>query len=207
MKNILPKVCILDYGSGNVNSVYNILNYMKYSVKISNNEEEIKNSSHIILPGVGSFGSAIDKINKLLPINILSKEVLEKRKPFLGICVGMQVLATKGFENGEHKGLGWIDGVVRKIDSKNHSLPHIGWQGINVKIKEPITLNISNLDFYFVHSYAMYPENANYLAATTNYGEEFCSIVKKENIYGTQFHPEKSQQAGMQVIKNFIELK
>ena len=116
MKN--TKVCILDYGSGNVGSVYNLLNRLNYNVKISNNPLDIKNSSHLILPGVGAFGKSIEKIKIKIPINLLEEEVKINKKPFLGICVGMQVLADKGFEFGENDGLGWIKGTVEKIKAK-----------------------------------------------------------------------------------------
>ena len=198
-------ICILDYGSGNVKSVFNVLNYMNYEAVISNDIDKIKNSSHIILPGVGSFGAAMKKVRSNIPIDVLEKEVLINKKPILGICVGMQLFASKGFENGIHDGLGWIKGSVEKLKSCNLSLPHIGWQNIEVNNNNSkILMHISDPDFYFLHSYAFKTDNKKNIVARSFYGEKFCSIIKQKNILGTQFHPEKSQQAGMQLIKNFL---
>ena len=130
MKN---KICVLNYESGNVGSVFNMLQFMGYESIISNDENEIKNSTHIILPGVGSFGNAMKKIRSLVPLKILENEVFNKKKPFLGICVGMQVLANKGFEHGEHTGLGWIEGSVNKMQPNNLPLPNVGWNDIILK--------------------------------------------------------------------------
>jgi glutamine amidotransferase len=203
MKN--TKVCILDYGSGNVASVYNLLNCLDYKAKISNNSSDIKDSSHIILPGVGAFGASIEKIRNKIEINLLENEVKIKKKPFLGICVGMQILADKGFEFGEHDGLGWIEGTVEKIKAK--VLPHIGWNNIQVKKQSPIFSNIENSkDFYFVNSYAFNVKDKNLIISETSYGSTFCSAVQKDNIFGVQFHPEKSQKAGQLVMHNFLKL-
>ena len=197
-------VCILDYGSGNVNSVFNILQHMNYQAVISNDEDQIKKCSHIILPGVGSFGSAMNKILSKIPIRVLEDEVIKYKKPILGICVGMQIFANKGFENGIFDGLGWIKGKVEKLKSGNLSLPHIGWNNIKVNSDSKILMNISDNDFYFLHSYVFKPESNNNIIANTVYGEKFCSVINENNIFGTQFHPEKSQKAGIQLIKNFL---
>ena len=198
-------VCILDYGSGNVNSVLNILQHMNYQAVISNDEDQIKKCSHIILPGVGSFGSAMDKILSRIPISVLEDEIIKYEKPILGICVGMQIFANKGFENGIFDGLGWIKGKVEKLKSGNLSLPHIGWHNIEVNSDSKILSNVYDQDFYFLHSYVFKPENNDIIIANTVYGEKFCSLINKNNIFGTQFHPEKSQKAGMQLIKNFLK--
>jgi len=203
MKN--TKVCILDYGSGNVASVYNLLNRLNYKAKISNNSSDIKDSSHIILPGVGAFGTSIEKIRTKIETDLLENEVKIKKKPFLGICVGMQILADRGFEFGEHDGLGWIEGTVEKIKAK--VLPHIGWNSIHIKKQSPIFSNIENLkDFYFVNSYAFNVKDKNLIISETNYGKTFCSAVQKDNIFGVQFHPEKSQKTGQLLIRNFLKL-
>ena len=200
------KICILDYGSGNVGSISNLLKYLKYDSVISNNIEEIKNASHVILPGVGSFGSSMSKINEKIPINILKHEIVQKGKPFLGICVGMQVLTESGFENGNYKGLGWIKGTVRKLEAKNLPLPHIGWNSIRVSVNNLLTKNLEDIDdFYFVHSYHCEIDN-KYIISNTTYGQTFCSMLNYNNIYGVQFHPEKSQKAGLKIIKNFINI-
>ena len=198
------KICILDYGSGNVGSIKNLLSYLNYSSIISNNTEDIKNASHIILPGVGSFGSSVRKINQKIPVDILENEVVHKGKPFLGICVGMQVLTENGFENGDNKGLGWIKGSVRKLQAKSLPLPHIGWNNISTSINNLLTKNLEDIDdFYFVHSYYC-DIDEEFVLSNTTYGQTFCSILNYNNIFGVQFHPEKSQKAGQKIIKNFI---
>ena len=203
MKNI--KICTLDYGSGNVGSVFNLLNNLKYNSKISNNPNDIKDSTHIILPGVGAFGESMKKIEKKISIKILEEEVLTNKKPFLGICVGMQVLAEKSSEFGEHKGFGWISGKVEKLKAK--VLPHIGWNDVEIVKKSSLFSNLKNFqDFYFVNSYAFKVKNKELVIAKTKYGEEFCSVVQKDNIFGVQFHPEKSQKTGQLLFKNFINL-
>ena len=203
MKN--AKVCVLDYGSGNVASVYNLINRLGYDIKVSNKAEDIKKSSHLILPGVGAFGASIEKIKNNISIELLSDEVKVKKKPFLGICVGMQVLAEKGLEFGSHEGLGWIEGTVEKINAT--VLPHVGWNNIEMKKNSPIFSNIKNAsDFYFVNSYALKVKDNNIIIAETTYENTFCSAVQKENIFGVQFHPEKSQKVGQDIIDNFLKV-
>lgn len=202
-----PKVCILDYGSGNVKSVYNLLLAITDDVKISNDVLCIEKATHLILPGVGAFGASMSKIKKNLPLDCIENEVFRNKKPFLGICVGMQVLAEKGFEFGEYDGLGWLSGNVMKIDSKDKPLPHIGWNDIQIKRPSPLLNKIdNNMDFYFAHSYAFKALPDENILASTFYGEEFVSIAGRENIYGVQFHPEKSQRAGKMLMSNFLNL-
>ena len=199
------KVCILDYGSGNVGSVYNLLNRLNYKVKISNDSNDIKNATHLILPGVGAFKESIEKIKMNIPIDLLNNEIKVKKKFFLGICVGMQVLADKGFEFGENDGLGWIKGTVKKLKAK--VLPHIGWNNIQIKKKSPIFSNLEDFkDFYFVNSYVFNVTDKNLIISETKYEEVFCSAVQKDNIFGVQFHPEKSQKAGMKLLENFVKI-
>lgn len=205
MNNI--KVCILDYGSGNIKSVYNLLKFINIDVKISNEPKDIQNASHLILPGVGAFGAAMEKINENLPLKIITSEVVSHKKPFLGICVGMQVLASIGHEFGTFSGLNWIPGEVTKLESENLPLPHVGWNNILVKKPSPLTDHFDeNADFYFVHSFIFKAKNSGYILATTQYGEEFCSIINKDNIFGVQFHPEKSQKTGQILLKNFLSI-
>ena len=204
MKN---KICILNYESGNVGSVSNMLQHMGYESKISNDEKEIKNSTHIILPGVGSFGNAMKKVKSLIPLKVLENQVFKEKKPFLGICVGMQILADKGFEHGEHSGLGWIKGSVTKIKTKKLPLPNIGWNDIIIKKKSIITEGLDKVsDFYFVHSYVFNPVDKNNIIAEVIYDKKFCSIVGFKNIFGVQFHPEKSQKTGMILLNNFLNI-
>ena len=200
-------ICLLDYGSGNVKSVFNILNFLGYNVKISNNATDIINSTHIILPGVGAFGISMNKIMDKIPFDILENEVINKGKPFLGICVGMQVLADRGFEFGEHPGFGWIGGVVNKINSKDLPSIHIGWNDIVIKKESPLLKGLDTInDFYFVHSYVFDVECQDSIVAQTNYGNNFPSVISKDNIYGVQFHPEKSQKVGQLILKNFMNI-
>jgi len=200
-------VCILDYGSGNVGSVYNLINYLNVNVKVTNNKKDIINSSHVILPGVGSFGTSIMKIKNKIPLDILENEINIKNKPFLGICVGMQVLANYGYEHGKYEGLGWIDGTVVELNSMGYSLPHIGWNNINIKKNDLIIEELDdNNDFYYLNSYIFKPKYNDNIIAMTEYGEQFVSIIKKTNIYGVQFHPEKSQKAGIKLINNFLNI-
>ena len=199
------KICILDYGSGNVASVYNMINFLGFECKITNENDYLEKSSHIILPGVGSYSAAMKKIKKKIFLKNLEKQVLKNNKPFLGICVGMQILSTTGYEFEICDGFGWIPGTVRKI--KNKKLPHIGWNNINLKNNSPLLKDLDmDQNFYFVNSYQFVPRNNEDVVSTTNYEEDFCSIIQKNNIFGVQFHPEKSQKAGQLLIKNFINL-
>jgi len=199
------KICILDYGSGNVTSVYNALKKLGFFVKISNKKHNIRDASHLILPGVGSFEQAMKKINATLPVEFIENQVFNKLKPFLGICVGMQVLAEKGYENKETKGLNWIKGHVDLLKVKKLPLPHVGWNNLSKKKYFKILENYNEEeDMYFVHSYVFRCKNSKNVVATCRYGEEFSAIIQDENILGFQFHPEKSQNVGMNLLKNFI---
>jgi len=202
----VKEICILDYGSGNVRSVYNMINALGYKAVISNDSRSISNSSHLVLPGVGAFGAAMKKIKKTLPLDRLALEVLGNGKPLLGICVGMQVLMDEGFEYGRHAGLGWIPGRVEKIESGSLPLPHIGWNDVEVIGKDTI-FNKESIAraYYFLHSYAVKPIEHSVVVGLTQYTEEFVSIIQKNNIVGVQFHPEKSQVPGMQLIKQFVD--
>jgi glutamine amidotransferase len=160
------------------------------------------------LPGVGAFGASMEKIRETIPMQSLKKAIFEIKKPFLGICVGMQVLADLGYEFEENSGLGWVNGVVQKLDCANLPLPHVGWNSIH-KIKESALFERieDGSDFYFVHSYAMKPVDTTCITSVTDYGGDFCSSLQKDNLYGVQFHPEKSHVAGKRLIENFINLK
>ena len=200
-------ICLLDYGSGNVKSVYNILYYLGYDVKISNDSRDIIERTHIILPGVGAFGTSMNKIMDKIPFDVLENEVINKGKPFLGICVGMQVLADKGFEFGEYRGFGWISGEVKKINTEDLPSIHIGWNDLIIKKDSSLLKGLDTIkDFYFVHSYVFDAECQDSIVAQTNYGNNFPSVISKDNIYGVQFHPEKSQKAGQLIFKNFMNI-
>ena len=204
----MQRVCILDYGSGNVKSVYNLFSAVAENVVISNSPADIEAASHIVLPGVGAFAAAMRRIHETLPLDVLERVVHQRGKPFLGICVGMQVLADTGHEFGETPGLGWIGGSVRRLESGDFPLPHIGWNNIDARRHSPLLEGLENSpDFYYVHSYAFDVANPDEVLATTDYGQQFSGAIARGNIYGVQFHPEKSQRAGMRLVKNFLAIQ
>jgi len=204
---------IVDYGLGNTfsakQSFLKVINEqgVNADVIISNNLNHIKNSSHIILPGQGAFDTCMKGLSTIPGmIEELSRFAVEEKKPFLGICVGMQLLATDSEENGKHSGLGWIEGHIKKLPSKNIKMPHMGWNTIKVKNKGKKTIQPQETDYYFVHSYYFECNKEENVLAETLYGINFASIVNKENIYGVQFHPEKSSTQGLNILKDFINL-
>ena len=208
------KITIVDYGLGNIVSAQQ--SFLKASqeinlqadVVISSSPNDVLDSSHVVLPGQGAFKSCIDGLKGISGmINALEKTVLENKKPFLGICVGMQLLAEFGYENGKHQGLGWIKGSIKKIKTNNLKLPHMGWNNIEiVNDFHEMKFYQAIKDFYFVHSYFFDCYNKENIIGLTEYGINFPSIIGKENIYGVQFHPEKSSAQGLELIKNFISL-
>jgi glutamine amidotransferase len=205
-------ITIIDYGSGNIlsakQSFARVINKenIDADVCISGNPDIIKNSTHIVLPGQGAFETCINGL-KQIPgmIDELNNFVVVKKKPFFGICVGMQLLANNSLENGDHRGLGWIDGTIEKLPNENLKMPHMGWNSIRV-LNKNLKINPKETDYYFVHSYYFNCKNKDNIMAETNYGINFPSIVNKENIYGLQFHPEKSSDQGLDIIKSFIKL-
>lgn len=202
------KVCIIDYGSGNVTSVFNIFRCICQSTVISNDARDVEGATHLVLPGVGAFGAAMDKVRGLSVFALLNECVLEKKRPFLGICVGMQILADEGHEYGCHKGLGWIPGSVDRMASGELILPHVGWNNLKIMRPSPILDGIEeHLDFYYVHSYSFGAARREDIVATCEYGGDFAAVINRGNIFGVQFHPEKSQKAGKRLIKNFLGLR
>jgi len=206
-------VTIVDYNSGNISSVINSFNEVvkdKVNIKVTSDLNQIKLSDKIVLPGQGSFKSCIDALNNIDGlVDALNKFVTINKKPLLGICVGLQMFADIGHEEAETKGLGWISGKVSKIDNQNgkYKLPHIGWNQINIVKDSKIFKDIeNNSHMYFVHSYEFVPEDKNIISATTDYSSNIVCSVEKENIFGTQFHPEKSDKIGLKIINNFISL-
>jgi glutamine amidotransferase len=198
-------VAIIDYGMGNVASVQKALNFLNIKSIITNDHSIIKDSSVILLPGVGSFAQGMLNLNEFNLIEILNNEVLNKNKPFLGICLGMQLIMQKGTEPYECSGLGWIEGEVKKFNLSNISIPHMGWNNIDVLNDTYYNKNTSN-DFYFIHSYHVEVVNMQHIAATVNYGQDIVASIQKDNIFATQFHPEKSQNNGLTLLKTFFEL-
>ena len=206
-------VTIVDYNSGNISSVINSFKEVakdNINIKVTSDLNKIKSSDKVVLPGQGSFKSCIDglkSINGL--IDTLSEFALNNKKPLLGICVGLQMFADVGYEEVETKGLGWISGRVSKIDNQDgkYKLPHIGWNQINIVKESKIFKGIeNNSHMYFAHSYEFIPNDRSVISATTDYSSNIVCSVEKENIFGTQFHPEKSDKSGLKIIDNFISL-
>ena len=207
------KVTIVDYNSGNISSVINSFKEVakdKVNIEVTSDLSKIKSSDKVVLPGQGSFKSCVDALNKINGlIDTLNEFAISNKKPLLGICVGLQMFADIGYEESETKGLGWISGKVSKIDNQNgkYKLPHIGWNQIKIIKKSKIFRDIeNNSHMYFVHSYEFIPENKNVISATTDYSSNIVCSVEKENIFGTQFHPEKSDKLGLKIIDNFINI-
>lgn len=198
-------IAIIDYGMGNLCSVANAMKCMKCEAKVTSSCRDIENSSHIILPGVGAFGDGMANLRKMDIIPCLETEVLERKKPFLGICLGLQMLAEKGNEGGFFDGLGWLPGSVKKMENSGLKLPHMGWNNVDIVQKEPLFSGIENdTNFYFVHSYHFDCPKENVIA-WCNHGQRFAAAIRKGNIFATQFHPEKSHLTGLAVLRNFID--
>ena len=207
MKSSNVKIVVLDYGSGNVKSVANSLSYLELDYKISNSNYDLQNASHIILPGVGAYKSSIEKIKSKIDTKFLKNEITTNNKFFLGICVGMQVLSTKGYEFIESDGLDLIPGKVLKIKTGKLPSIHTGWNEIKIINNCQLVEGLSkNSTFYFVHGYKFDLKDNNNLVSITDYSENFPSIIKSNNIYGVQFHPEKSQKSGLKLLSNFSKL-
>ncbi|MAZ46700.1 MAG: imidazole glycerol phosphate synthase subunit HisH [Rickettsiales bacterium] len=211
-------VSIIDYGCGNIRSVFNAFNAVRekknIKVLVTNNEKEIRKANYLVLPGVGAFESCIKGLIKSNLLDVISFKVKENGTPFLGICVGMQMLATRSFENGEFDGLNWIEGEVKKLDKTNEKLkiPHMGWSDLNLRKETIFTkklkakLKFEKVSAYFVHSYNFLTRNESDKIMTTNYEQEITAMVSKKNIIGTQFHPEKSNTFGLIFLETFLEL-
>jgi glutamine amidotransferase len=203
-------IAIINYGSGNVEAIANIYNKLNIPNFITHDENIINKASKIILPGVGAFDEVMSSLNNSGLVPILNRKVLEEKTPVLGICVGMQILA-KSSEEGKLAGLGWVDAEVKRMDTKNlvskPHLPHMGWNQANPTIDHPLTQNINIYKgFYFLHSYYVQCGDVKNTLMTTEYGETFTSAIYNKNIFGTQFHPEKSHQNGITIFENFANL-
>ena len=207
------KVTIVDYNSGNISSVINSFKEVaksKVNIQVTSDLGKIKSSDKLVLPGQGSFKSCVDALNKIDGLTeALNEFAINNEKPLLGICVGLQMFADIGYEETETKGLGWISGKVSKIDNQGgkFKLPHIGWNQVNFVKDSKIFKNIeNNSHMYFVHSYEFIPEEKSVITATIDYSSKIVCAVEKDNIFGTQFHPEKSDRLGLKIIENFINL-
>ena len=206
-------VTIVDYKSGNISSVINSFREVaqdKVNIKVTSDLNNIKSSDKVVLPGQGSFKSCVEALNNIDGLtDILNEFAIIKKKPLLGICVGLQMFADIGYEETETKGLGWISGKVSKIDNQNgkFKLPHIGWNEIEIQKESKIFKDIKNKShMYFVHSYEFIPEDKSVISATTDYSSKIVCSVERGNLFGTQFHPEKSDKTGLKIINNFLKL-
>ena len=207
---------IVDYGVGNLRSIAksiekaNLENNLNYSVKVSSDANDVKKSDKIVLPGQGSFKACKDGIDNINGLQEeLNEAVLIKKKPIYGICAGMQLFATTGYEMEKTTGLNWIPGEVIKLDlgSSKLKIPHMGWNELKIEnISNVFKVMISENHAYFIHSYEFIPEDKKNVSVTTNYGKDIIAAVSFENIYGSQFHPEKSQDTGIKILSNFLKI-
>lgn len=202
------KTIIIDYGMGNISSIQNMLRFLGYSSSLSYDAHEILSADRLIFPGVGNFGKAMENIKDRKINDILNEAVLEKRIPILGICLGMQLMMSWS-EEGNCPGLDWIKGRVEKfnLDTDTFKIPHMGWDYIKIQQHCNILKDLpANPRFYFVHSYHAVCQNEHESIATTDYGGDFTSIIGRDNIFGVQFHPEKSHKFGKKIFENFMRL-
>jgi glutamine amidotransferase len=200
------KISIIDYGMGNFQSVRNALELLGCEVRVSADPAALSSADALILPGVGAFGEAMNNLQQLKLVEPLRYAVLIERKPLLGICLGMQLLADSSVERGYYPGLGLIPGQVRKIPvSSGFRLPHIGWNDVAVRTSNPLFRDLPDrCAFYFVHSYRFECDSA-YIAGIADYGSDITAAVQRENIFGVQFHPERSQRKGLRLLGNFVD--
>lgn len=200
-------IVVVDYEMGNLRSVEKALEYMGAEVTVTSRREAIVSADKVVLPGVGAYPQGMKNLKKLGLVDLLRHEVLEKRKPFLGICLGMQLLARKSYEFEETEGLGWIDAEITKLDAPRSGLrlPHVGWNEIQVTQSNPFLSGGKKNTFYFVHSYFMENGDPSDVIAVCDYGQPFTAAIKRGNIFATQFHPEKSQSNGLSILKKFIQ--
>jgi glutamine amidotransferase len=201
-------VAIIDYGSGNLRSAEKAFSRMAQgrAVSLTSNPEHVAKADHIIVPGVGAFADCYQGLTALSGMReAIEQRVLREGRPLLGICVGMQLLCDRGFENGIHEGLGWIAGDVVPIQKlPEYKIPHMGWNNISITEDHPVLAELDGADMYFVHSYAAQLADPSACYARCDYGQSLPAVIGRDNIIGTQFHPEKSQHAGLHLIQNFL---
>jgi len=202
----MSKIVIIDYGMGNLRNVQRGFERIGLEAKLTRNKKEIQRASAIVLPGVGAFKDCMINLEKYGMVESLLRSI-EKGKPYLGICLGLQILFSESEEFGSHKGLDLIKGrVVRFKSDPEHKVPHMGWNTVEIEREVPMLQGIVSGDFfYFVHSYYVIPEEKQWISSFTNYGLSFVSSIWKENIFATQFHPEKSQHKGLKILENFVK--
>jgi len=200
------KIVIIDYGMGNLRNVQKGFEKIGFEAKLTRSNREIGNASAIVLPGVGAFKDCMDNLGRYGLIDPLLRSI-EKGKPYLGICLGLQILFSESEEFGACKGLDLIKGrVVKFLPDPEHKVPHMGWNTIEKMKEVPTLMEVENGDFfYFVHSYYVVPEDKQWTSTVTSYGKLFVSSIWKENLFATQFHPEKSQKKGLKILNNFVK--
>jgi len=203
---VAPKIVIIDYGMGNLRSVQKGFEWIGVKAQVSRNKREIARASAIVLPGVGAFKDCMENLERYGLVEPLLR-FIEQGKPYLGICLGLQILFSESEEFGSCKGLDLIRGKVLRFRSDpEHKVPHMGWNTIEKEKEVPMLQGIESGDFfYFVHSYYVTPEETQWISTLTPYGERFVSSIWKENIFAMQFHPEKSQQKGLRILENFVK--
>lgn len=201
-----PRIVIIDYGMGNLRNVQKGFERIGMEAKLTRSKKEIDRASAIVLPGVGAFKDCMENLGKYGLVDPLLKSI-EKGKSYLGICLGLQILFSESEEFGSHEGLGLIEGrVVRFRSDPEHKVPHMGWNTVEKEKEVPMLEGIENGDFfYFVHSYYVLPKETKWISTFTTYGKPFVSSIWKENLFATQFHPEKSQQKGLRILENFVK--
>jgi glutamine amidotransferase len=200
------KIAIIDYGMGNLHSIAKALKRVGGNIISSSDPRKLENAKKFVLPGVGYFKRGMENLNKLGLISFLNKKIIKEKSPILGICLGMQLL-TNFSEEGNVKGLRWFNAKTIKFNlEKNFKIPHMGWNNIKITKKNPLLEGIDKEElFYFVHSFHVNCKEKKDILSTTKYGEEFVSSINKKNIFGVQFHPEKSHHSGLKILRNFLE--
>ena len=200
-------IAIIDYQMGNLRSVQKGFERVGHAAAITSDPVILSQASKVVLPGVGAFADAIRELERRELVSVI-REIVDSGKPFLGICLGLQLLFDRSYEDGDYQGLGIIPGEVKKFEiPAEYKVPHMGWNQVQFRRRPPIFEGIEeNTHFYFVHSYYVAPEQQDFVACETSYPDTFCSAIWHENLFATQFHPEKSQAAGLRVLKNFAEL-
>jgi len=200
-------VCIIDYGIGNIGSIQNMIKKIGYESIVSSDPDVIKKADKLLLPGVGSYDYAMKKLKKTELYDLLNNEVLVKKKPILGICLGMQLM-TNGSDEGIEKGFAWVDAYVEKFEISSLKIPHMGWNLIKIEKENQLSKNLYDENrFYFVHSFKVKCSDSDDVLFITNYGDNFVSGFSKNNIYGVQFHPEKSHKFGKKILENFCKME
>src|SRR5215218_5094492 len=196
---------IIDYSMGNLRSVVNAFRAVGADAVVSRDPDDLAGAPRIVLPGVGAFGDGMRNLRERGWVEPLEREVRDRGKPFLGLCVGMQLVASRGTEHGHHEGLGWIDATVDRLPANGIRVPHIGWNDVTIHNGTALFADVDPPTFYFVHSYVVVAKDESVVSASCTYGIDFAAAIEADNVHATQFHPEKSQRSGLAVIRNFLE--